>query len=58
MHGRASCTTILLWSYTVFGSIGPEGLKTLDAVARAGESTGSGDGTPNTPVEIRGVATG
>ncbi|MFP5068326.1 peptidylprolyl isomerase [Pseudonocardia nantongensis] len=45
-------------NYTVFGSIGPEGLKTLDAVARAGESTGSGDGTPNTPVEIQGVATG
>ncbi|MEV1290598.1 peptidylprolyl isomerase [Pseudonocardia sp. NPDC049635] len=44
--------------YTVFGSIGEEGLRTLDAVARAGESTGGGDGTPNTPVDIEGATVG
>jgi len=44
--------------YTVFGSIGEEGLRTLDAVARAGESTGGGDGTPNTPVDIEGAKVG
>ena len=44
--------------YTVFGSIGEEGLRTLDAVARAGESTGGGDGTPNTPVDIESATVG
>lgn len=43
-------------NYTVFGSIGPEGLKTLDAVAKAGVADGSGDGAPATPVEIREAA--
>nr|WP_222132047.1 peptidylprolyl isomerase [Pseudonocardia sp. C8] len=39
-------------NYTVFGSIGPQGLATLDTVAKGGESAGSGDGTPNVPVRI------
>lgn len=45
-------------NYTVFGSIGPEGLATLDEVAEGGESVGSGDGTPNIPVEIRTASAG
>ncbi|ALE73198.1 peptidylprolyl isomerase [Pseudonocardia sp. EC080610-09] len=45
-------------NYTVFGSIGPQGLSTLDTVAKGGESVGSGDGTPNVPVEIQGATVG
>jgi peptidyl-prolyl cis-trans isomerase B (cyclophilin B) len=45
-------------NYTVFGSIGPQGLATLDRVAQGGESVGSGDGTPNVPVEIQGATVG
>ncbi|MBP2368720.1 peptidylprolyl isomerase [Pseudonocardia parietis] len=45
-------------NYTVFGSIGPEGLATLDEVAKGGESTGSGDGTPNIPVDIQSATVG
>ena len=45
-------------NYTVFGSIGPEGLATLDEVAKGGESTGSGDGTPNIQVDIQSATVG
>ena len=45
-------------NYTVFGSIGPQGLATLDEVAKGGESVGSGDGTPNIPVDIRTASAG
>ncbi|MEQ3549861.1 peptidylprolyl isomerase [Pseudonocardia nematodicida] len=44
--------------YTVFGSIGPEGLQTIDTVAAGGEDTGSGDGRPNIPVDISDVTVG
>ncbi|MCO5556192.1 hypothetical protein L7F22_009736 [Adiantum nelumboides] len=44
-------------NYTVFGSIGSEGLATLDKVAKGGESVGSGDGVPSIPVpEVLRVA--
>lgn len=41
--------------YTVFGTIGEEGLATLDAVAAAGtdNANGEGDGAPVTPVTIQ-----
>lgn len=42
-------------NYTVFGSIGAQGLATLDKVAKGGESVGSGDGPPSVPVEIQRV---
>ncbi|GAA4993329.1 peptidylprolyl isomerase [Pseudonocardia tropica] len=45
-------------SYTVFGSIGSEGLATLDKVAKGGESVGSGDGVPSIPVEIQRTTLG
>lgn len=45
-------------NYSVFGSIGPEGLATLDEVAKGGVAGGSGDGTPNIPVEIRSATVG
>nr|WP_308015432.1 peptidylprolyl isomerase [Pseudonocardia sp. ICBG1293] len=45
-------------NYTVFGSIGSEGLATLDKVARGGESVGSGDGLPSIPVEIQRTTLG
>ncbi|MEJ8277688.1 peptidylprolyl isomerase [Pseudonocardia spirodelae] len=45
-------------SYTVFGSIGTQGLATVDAVAKAGVAGGGGDGTPATPVEIRTATAG
>lgn len=44
--------------YTVFGTIGQEGLATLDKVAQGGESSGSGDGAPNIPVDIRTAVAG
>ncbi len=45
-------------AYTVFGTIGAEGLTVLEEVAAAGsdEANGPGDGAPNTPVEITGVS--
>lgn len=45
-------------NYTVFGSIGSEGLSTLDKVAKGGESGGSGDGAPSIPVEIQRTTLG
>ncbi|ANY09533.1 peptidylprolyl isomerase [Pseudonocardia sp. HH130630-07] len=45
-------------SYTAFGTIGQEGLATVDKVAAGGESTGSGDGAPTVPVEIQAAAAG
>jgi peptidyl-prolyl cis-trans isomerase B (cyclophilin B) len=43
--------------YTVFGTIGDDGLAVLEEVAAAGSdsSNGPGDGRPNTPVEISSV---
>jgi peptidyl-prolyl cis-trans isomerase B (cyclophilin B) len=37
--------------YTAFGTISPEGLDVVDAIARAG-STPEGDGAPTQPVTI------
>jgi peptidyl-prolyl cis-trans isomerase B (cyclophilin B) len=41
--------------YTVFGTVGTEGLATLDAIAQGGadDSNGPGDGAPRTPVTIQ-----
>jgi peptidyl-prolyl cis-trans isomerase B (cyclophilin B) len=39
--------------YTVFGSIGPEGIQTLTDVGKAGVGGGQQDGPPATPVQIR-----
>jgi peptidyl-prolyl cis-trans isomerase B (cyclophilin B) len=41
--------------YTVFGTVGPEGLATLDAIAQGGsdDKNGPGDGAPRTPVTIQ-----
>ncbi len=43
--------------YTVFGSIGPDGLTVVDGIARAGtdEANGPGDGAPVRPVTIETV---
>jgi peptidyl-prolyl cis-trans isomerase B (cyclophilin B) len=40
--------------YTVFGTVGPEGLATLDAIAQGGadDTNGPGDGAPRTAVTI------
>ena len=40
-------------NYTVFGSIGPEGLATLTGIGKAGATGGQDDGAPATPVQIR-----
>lgn len=39
-------------NYTPFGTIDAAGLKVLDKIAAAGESTGAGDGAPNATVVI------
>ncbi|AEW97681.1 MULTISPECIES: peptidylprolyl isomerase [Streptomycetaceae] len=39
-------------SYTPFGTVSPEGMKVLQKIAAAGESTGSGDGAPNATVVV------
>jgi peptidyl-prolyl cis-trans isomerase B (cyclophilin B) len=39
-------------SYTPFGTIDGAGMKVLDKIAAAGESTGQGDGAPNATVVI------
>ena len=41
--------------YTVFGTVGEEGLATLDAIAQGGSdnANGAGDGAPRTPVTIQ-----
>lgn len=44
-------------NYTVFGSIGPEGLATLTDVGKAGAAGGTEDGPPATPVQIRTATT-
>jgi peptidyl-prolyl cis-trans isomerase B (cyclophilin B) len=43
--------------YTVFGTVGPDGLATLDAIAQGGsdDANGPGDGAPRTPVTIQTV---
>ncbi|MPY64152.1 peptidylprolyl isomerase [Streptomyces spongiae] len=38
--------------YTPFGTISESGMKVLTKIAKAGESTGQGDGTPNATVVI------
>jgi peptidyl-prolyl cis-trans isomerase B (cyclophilin B) len=46
-------------NYTVFGSIGADGLQVLDGVARAGlENPASGDGAPRNPVTIQAATLG
>ncbi|WP_082948961.1 peptidylprolyl isomerase [Mycobacterium sp. 1274756.6] len=42
-------------NYTVFGTIGDDGLATLDKIAAAGVADGSTDGTPATAVTITSV---
>ena len=46
--------------YTVFGTIGEEGLATLDAIAAGGanDSNGPGDGAPLTPVTVQTATIG
>lgn len=46
--------------YTVFGTVGEEGLATLDSVAQAGtdNANGEGDGAPVTPVTIQTATVG
>jgi peptidyl-prolyl cis-trans isomerase B (cyclophilin B) len=39
-------------SYTPFGTIGADGMAVLNKIAKAGESTGQGDGAPNATVVI------
>jgi peptidyl-prolyl cis-trans isomerase B (cyclophilin B) len=39
--------------YTVFGTVGEEGLATLDAIAQGGTDDGASDGAPRTPVTIQ-----
>ncbi len=49
--------SVLPPEYTAFGTIGEEGLATLDAIAAAGTADGSPDGSPAQPVTItRSVA--
>ncbi|KAA0023479.1 peptidylprolyl isomerase [Antrihabitans cavernicola] len=44
--------------YTVFGTISPEGIATIEKIAAAGDdgSMSAGGGKPNTPVQIKTVA--
>lgn len=46
--------------YTVFGTVGEEGLAVLDQIAAGGtdDANGPGDGSPVTPVQITNVALG
>ncbi|CAM5308421.1 MULTISPECIES: peptidylprolyl isomerase [Streptomyces] len=39
-------------SYTPFGTVSDSGMKVLEKIAKAGESTGAGDGAPNATVVI------
>ena len=43
-------------SYTVFGTVGAEGLATVKAVAQKGVAGGGADGPPATPVQITTVS--
>ncbi|MEU1013187.1 peptidylprolyl isomerase [Streptomyces sp. NPDC088810] len=45
-------------SYTPFGTIDAAGMKVLDKIAAAGESTGAGDGAPNATVVINKATVG
>jgi len=47
-------------SYTVFGSVGPDGVSLVKQVAKAGtnNANGMGDGAPNKAVEIQSVSIG
>ena len=47
-------------SYTVFGSVGPDGLALVKKVAKAGtdNANGAGDGAPNQAVQIQSVTIG
>ena len=40
-------------SYTVFGTLSPEGLAVVEKVGAAGDRSGAGDGPPKLPVHIR-----
>ena len=42
-------------NYTVFGTIDPTGLATLDKIAKAGVAGGSSDGKPSTEVKVKSV---
>lgn len=42
-------------TYTVFGTIAPDGLTVIDEIARAGVEGGGQDGAPATPVQIQQV---
>jgi peptidyl-prolyl cis-trans isomerase B (cyclophilin B) len=42
-------------AYTVFGTVDPQGLATLDKIAAAGTADGGTDGQPRTPVNITSV---
>jgi peptidyl-prolyl cis-trans isomerase B (cyclophilin B) len=46
--------------YTVFGTVGEEGLATLDTIAQDGsdDANGPGDGAPRTPVSIQTATVG
>jgi peptidyl-prolyl cis-trans isomerase B (cyclophilin B) len=39
-------------NYTPFGTVSESGMKVLQKIAKAGESTGAGDGAPNATVVI------
>ncbi|WUD76411.1 peptidylprolyl isomerase [Streptomyces sp. NBC_00510] len=45
-------------NYTPFGTISAAGMKVLDKIAAAGESTGAGDGAPNATVVINKATVG
>ncbi len=50
--------TQLAPNYTVFGTMSPEGIEVVRAVAAAGTESGAADGAPATTVEITGVTIG
>ncbi|WZH38076.1 MAG: peptidylprolyl isomerase [Microbacterium enclense] len=45
-------------SYTVFGTLSPEGLAVVEKIGQAGVEGGGADGAPATPVEITAVTVG
>ena len=47
--------TKLAPDYTVFGTMSPEGIAVVKAIAGAGTATGASDGAPKNPVTITGV---
>ncbi|MDN3495034.1 peptidylprolyl isomerase [Planococcus sp. APC 4015] len=50
--------TTLPPSYTVFGTLSPEGLAVVQTIASAGAEGGASDGAPASPVTITGVSLG